>query len=340
MLRRFAPMLAVLLVVGVCGCTTGGVAPPSPTRTVEPFPEPAVPAASTTASTPPLPEYLVHDFGPVSGVDAPYSDRPQVDVHAKEIDEDGAVIYRDLTTGEPTDHPVAYAQYGISALLEWARTGDALWLDRAIANGDRLLAMHVDRDGAMWFPYGFDWTYYERTLTEPWWSGMAQGEVLSLLSRLAVAQPEDPRWRAAADSTFRSFLQPRIQSAPWSTFVSDSGYLWFEEYAGDQPPLQVFNGQIFAVFGLYDYVELTGDPEARSLFVGGATTALDVMPQIRVPGGVSYYCVQAGYCQSPDWQNSDYHPIHIWQLDTLSRLTGDAAFAEWARALESDRPEL
>ena len=44
-----------------------------------------------------------------------------------------------------------------------------------------------------------------------------------------------------------------------------------------------------------------------------------MLPAVRVEGGVSYYCVQADYCQSPLWQNQNYHPIHSWQLDTLAR---------------------
>ena len=87
----------------------------------------------------------------------------------------------------------------------------------------------------------------------------------------------------------------------------------------------MLNGHVFAMFGLYDYWHYTGNPEVARYFDGGATTVLErMMPLVRVPGGVSYYCVQAEYCQSPLWQNGNYHGIHYWQLDTLARITGDA----------------
>jgi hypothetical protein len=214
------------------------------------------------------------------------------------------------------------------------QAGDAIWLQRAKANAQKLIAIHTESAGAWWFPYTFDWTYYDRTLTAPWWSGMAQGQVLSLFSRLAGVDPSGP-WRNAADHTWLSFKQEKTATGPWSTVIIDS-YLWFEEYAGNQPPLQVLNGHLFATFGLWDYWNLTGDPETAAYIDGAATTVLAHMDEIRVPGGPSYYCVQPNYCQSPDWQNAGYHPVHIWQLRTMARLTGDVRFAEWADLLASD----
>jgi hypothetical protein len=287
----------------------------------------------------PLDAWAVSGWTLAADVEAPYADRPPVDVHDPSIgiDSTGLRIYRQVGTGIRADHPVAYAQYGISALLEYERTGDELWLDRALRHGERLEQIHVERDGAWWFPYSFRWTYYERSISAPWWSGMAQGQALSLFTRLAEETGDD-RWETAADRTWASFHQPYADDEPWSTLVIDD-HLYFEEYAGDQLPLLVLNGHAFALFGLYDYWRLTGDPEVARFFDGGATTVLDrMMPLVRVEDGVSYYCVQADYCQSPGWQNATYHVIHSWQLDTLARITGDTGFTEWADVLRTDWP--
>ena len=285
----------------------------------------------------PLGDWAVSRWTLAGSVPTPYYDRPPVDVTSPsvQLDPTGLRIYRRLDTGVRADHPVAYAQYGISALLEHQRTGDEIWLDRALRHGERLAEIHVERDGAWWFPYTFPWTYYERSLSAPWWSAMAQGQALSLFTRLAETTDDD-RWELAAERTWASFLQPYKREAPWSTLVIDD-HLYFEEYAGDQLPLLVVNGQLFALFGLYDYWRHTGDPEVARYFDGGATTVLDrMLPLARVTNGISYYCVQAEYCQSPRWQNLPYHVIHSWQLDTLGRLTGDSRFSEWADLLRSD----
>ncbi len=61
---------------------------------------------------------------------------------------------------------------------------------------------------------------------------------------------------------------------------------------GDVEPLLVFNGHIFALYGLYDYAMLTGDAHAIDFFDGGATTIRNHIDTIRVPGGISYYCAR------------------------------------------------
>ena len=300
---------------------------------------------STGSTTPPfdgteplqpsgLGVFATADIDLVQGFIA-YADRPPVSINEAEVDQAGLRIYNLRSTGERHDHPVVYAQYGLTTLLEYERTGDPMWLERTIVNAERLIEMSVDRDGAAWFPYGFNWTYLERTLPAPWWSGMAQGQALSLFSRLAAINEEDPRWARAAEGTFESFLQPYSETQPWSSIVIDD-HLWFEEYAGEQPPLMVLNGHIFAMFGLYDYFELTRDDRAVVLFRGGAATVLEIMPRIRVPGGVSYYCVQPDYCNQEIWQNVGYHPIHSWQLESLGSMTGEPRFSEWADILRAD----
>ena len=285
----------------------------------------------------PLDDWALSTWTLANDIPAPYSDRPPVDVYdgSIKLDPSGLRIYLNPTTGTRADHPVAYAQYGISALLEYERTGQKVWLDRAVRHGERLTEIRVERAGAWWYPYRFPWTYYTRTLTAPWWSAMAQGQALSLFVRLAETTRET-RWDVAADRTWSSFAQPYSATAPWSSLVIDD-HLYFEEYAGNQPPLLVLNGHVFAMFGLYDYWRHTGDAEAARYLNGGATTVLNrMMPLVRVENGPSYYCVQAEYCQSPLWQNQTYHVIHSWQLDTLARITDDTRFTEWSDLLRAD----
>lgn len=295
-------------------------------------------AANTPCSSAPPPQdpWAIGEWDFDGEAAVPYSDRPPVNVHdpAVMLDETGLRIYLRRDNRERADHPVAYAQYGISALMEYQSSGEQVWLDRTIRHAERLTEIRAERDGAWWFPYMFRWTYYQRGMEVPWWSGMAQGQALSLFVRLYETTGET-RWRDAADRTWAGFLQTPEAGLPWTTMVDD-GLLWFEEYVGNQPPLLVYNGHVFALFGLYDYWRLTREPEVRTYLAGATTTALEVMPRIRVPGEVSYYCLQDDYCESPLWQNSAYHPIHSWQLDTLARLTREDRFAVWAQQLRED----
>ncbi|MCD2444059.1 cell wall-binding repeat-containing protein [Agromyces sp. SYSU K20354] len=287
----------------------------------------------------PLADWALTGWQLASDIPAPYFDIPAVNVDDPSIklDSTGLRIYLRRDTGTRGDHPVAYAQYGIAALARYQETGDPKWLTRAIRHADRLTQIRVERAGAWWYPYNWPWTYYTRTMKAPWYSAMAQGQALSLFTRLAE-ETGQAKWVTAADKTWATFKQPYSARSPWSSLVIDR-HLYFEEYAGNQPPLLVLNGQIFALFGLYDYWRYTGNAEVARYFDGGATAVVDrMMPLVRVPGGTSYYCVQAEYCQSPLWQNAAYHGIHSWQLDTLARITGDTRFTTWAADLRADRP--
>lgn len=337
--RLHAPMLLTrpdcvpVAAHDVVAAATGTLYVVGGTGAVSPAAAANTPCADASA---PEPEWQTTGWTLRADVPIPYSDRYPVNVldPAYTLDSTGLRIYLRRDNNQRADHPVAYAQYGISALRMYQATGEQVWMDRAVRHAERLAEIRTERDGAWWFPYLFPWTYYQRTMTVPWWSGMAQGQALSLFVRL-YEETGDGRWSIAADKTWQSFLQPRSAAEPWSTMV-DGDSLWFEEYAGNQPPLLVLNGQIFAIFGVYDYWRLTGDPVAARYADGAATTVLSIMPLVRKPGGVSYYCVQRPYCQSPLWQNSNYHDIHAWQLDTLTRLTGDQQFADWATLLRSD----
>lgn len=254
------------------------------------------------------------------------------------VDDDGVAVWLD-SRGARQDHPVYLVQYALAALGGYTRTGDARYLDRALANAERLVSLsQPDESGALWFPYHFAHRYYDVTMPVPWWSSMGQGQPLSLFCRLARLRGSDTRWLALAHATFRTFESWRTLGRPWITTMDAHGRLWFEEYAGDVEPLLVVNGHIFALYGLYDYAMLTEDQRAIEFFDGGATTVRECIDTFRVPGGVSYYCVREGYCQRPEWQNASYHPIHIQQLRVLARMTGDETFENAARDLETDVP--
>ena len=285
----------------------------------------------------PIDTWSVSGMTLADDVELPYFDRPPANVNdpTLAIDETGLRIYLRLDNGERADHPVVYAQYGLSAFIEYERTGDQIWLDRAERHAERLTEIRVEHEGAWWYPYEFPWTYDQRTLTTPWWSAMAQGEALSLFTRLAQ-ETGDPRWDEAADFTWASFAQAHTPGSPWGTLVIDD-HLYLEAFAGNQPPLLVLNTHVFAMFGIYDYWRYTGDADAARYFDGGATSLLDrMLLNSRVEGGISFYCVQAEYCHRPRWQSDRYHLIVIWQMDTLARLTGEARFTEWADMLRDD----
>ena len=135
----------------------------------------------------PLDGWEVSDWTLARDIPPPYSDGRTADVYNPmfPIDSTGLPYYTRRDTGARADHPVVYAQYGIAALTEYQRTDDPKWLAHAARNAERLTQIRVERGTGWWYPYNFPWTYYSRTLKAPWFSAMAQGQSLSLFTRLA-----------------------------------------------------------------------------------------------------------------------------------------------------------
>ncbi|WP_448073235.1 D-glucuronyl C5-epimerase family protein [Georgenia yuyongxinii] len=259
-----------------------------------------------------------------------------------EIDEDGVVVMwagvDGKANGERWVHPVATAQYALHALASYHREGGAEYLRRATANAEALLAHGKLREGALWFPYDRDYVLGgvgNNVIRAPWYSGMAQGQALSLFVRM-YEETGSQKWRKAADRTMESFLVERDGATGLGFALVEDGNLWFEEYAGNTEPLLVINGQNFALFGLYDYYVLTEDPRAAALFDAGATTVLEVFEDFREPGEISRYCVDGDVCEGERWQTDVYHMIHIHQLRLLGLITGEPQFERDAKILRED----
>lgn len=230
-------------------------------------------------------------------------------------------------------HPTALETHALHMAESYRLTGDPEYLRRAVGTTDKLLAHAVSLDGGLYLAYTFPFEVFgdpRDHLAAPWFSGMAQGRALLVLQRLFEATGED-RWLHAQDRVYATTFHARRAGRPWSTFVDDDGYLWFEEYPGARVPTRVLNGHMSALFGYWERARSTGDPQAQALFDGGATTALHYGELLRRPGEISAYSVRKPR------QSGKYHRLHIKQLHQLAVLTGDDAFERLAVAYEADR---
>ncbi|WDZ85202.1 D-glucuronyl C5-epimerase family protein [Micromonospora cathayae] len=296
----------------------------------------AVPAAATTAAVTTIDGYARDGYRPlgVAEADLPYRDEaPAPRYDSGPHDEDGVRLF--LWQGQLYDHPVAQAGYGFDNLVSYRNTGDRFFLDRAIAQARRNLDRRVVSRDAWWYPYPFEFSRCDGgTIQAPWYSAMAQGQLLSLFVWL-YELTGDPEWRLAADRTFASLdLAPQL-GVPWVSWVDPSGQLWLEEYptSGTVQGERVFNGQILALFGVYDYWRITRAPAAVALFDGAATTMRRYVPtDQRLPQWLSRYSIGCPYSYA------NYHPLHVTLLLKLYSSTGAPVFARYADLLRDDYP--
>ncbi len=229
----------------------------------------------------------------------------------------------------PQYNPIAIAQYGLGNYNFLGQGNDPqLRRDRFLAASDWLVKrLALNPQGVWVWNHDFDWEYRE-TLKAPWYSGLAQGQGISLLVR-ARRQTGDAKYLEAAERAFTGLL--RSTSEGGVLFTDDRGDTWIEEYLVD-PPTHILNGMIWACWGVYDYLLATGDAQACDLFdrvirtLGHNLAAYDLgFWSLYEQSGTRLKMIASPF----------YHRLHIVQLRILHQMTGQAIFREFADRWES-----
>lgn len=227
-------------------------------------------------------------------------------------------------------NPIAIAQYGLGNYNLFSRTGDRARRVKFMKVADWLVStLTPNSAGLQVWMHNFDWDYRDR-LSAPWYSGLAQGQGISVLLR-AHQLSRDSRYLDAAKRAFQSFTVDVSQGGV--ACYDEQGYLWFEEYIV-APPTHILNGFLWALWGVYDYVLATADVRARELFDSAVRTLLDRLKDFDT-GFWSLY-EQSGtrlrMIASPF-----YHSLHIVQLRVMENLTGNRLFTQFADRWDSYR---
>ncbi|MFC1619779.1 D-glucuronyl C5-epimerase family protein [Candidatus Neomarinimicrobiota bacterium] len=219
-------------------------------------------------------------------------------------------------------HPMQLAHRQLWYMDSYYLTGEEEYLHRSELYAAKMLEYSMVTEQARYFYHSHDFFLHEietDVMIAPWCSGMAQGDALSVFVRLYEAT-EKAEYLELAHQTFRSFTRFKGKSLPWTVRMDNDGYYWIEEYPF-KGGTRVLNGFVYGLSGLYDYYILTGDNAAKELLQAALTTLYHYLPEYRVEGGASYYCLYHKL------QSKVYHiRDHLPQLEYLFQITGDPHF--------------
>jgi heparosan-N-sulfate-glucuronate 5-epimerase len=220
-------------------------------------------------------------------------------------------------------NPIAIAQWGLGNFNLFRRNDDAAARNKFVKASDWLCEnLDPNVNGVAVWNHHFDWEY-RSTLRAPWYSGLAQGQGISLLVR-AHSETKDVRYLESAGRAFQSFLKSTDDGGV--AFTDTNGNLWFEEYLVS-PPTHILNGFIWAAWGVYDYFLATGSVQAKALFEAAVKTLIANLTHYDL-GFWSLY-EQSG-TRLPMIASPFYHRLHITQLEIMQRLTGETIFGDYA----------
>ncbi|MBN2093651.1 hypothetical protein JW964_28785, partial [candidate division KSB1 bacterium] len=255
--------------------------------------------------------------------DWPYNNQPVVYLDDEYLtDEKGIILFEH--NGIRYYHPVYLGLRAIELLNGYYRTKNTTYLLRAKLFAEKLIETGEEIDKALYFPYPFNWTHGTDKLFYPWYSGMAQGRVLSVFSRLYFLTGEK-KYLNIAQKIFKSFQIIYCEKDGWkndfiwTVMIDKNGYFWIEQYPAYWPS-HVLNGFIAAIFGLHDYYQVSKDESCQQILLASLTTVQNHLDQYRNPGSVSFYCLKFKEL----FQR--YHKTHIEQLQELYKMTNDFSF--------------
>lgn len=224
-------------------------------------------------------------------------------------------------------NPIAIAQYGLGNYNLYRRDKADERCHKFLRAADWLVTnIEVNAAGVPVWHHHFDWEY-RSPLRAPWYSGLAQGQGISLLVR-AFQETRDPRYLLASQNAFRVFTLGTHEGGV--CYRDEAGNLWVEEYLVE-PPSHILNGFLWASWGIYDYALLTEEEMAFHLFKQATETLAANLFRFDT-GYWSLY--ELSPTRLPMLASPFYHRLHIAQLQAMYKLTGEPRFIEFARHWE------
>lgn len=220
-------------------------------------------------------------------------------------------------------NPIAIAQWGLANNNIFCETKNESRREKTIKAANWLTANLEKNSHGLWvWNHHFNWDYRD-TLKAPWYSGLAQGQGISLLLR-AYAETRDEKYQQAADRAFVSLT--KLIADGGVLFEDEEKNLWIEEYLVD-PPTHILNGFLWALWGVFDYWLTHADTQARTIFDRGVQTLLTNLA--RYDTGYWSLYEQSG-TRLKMLASPFYHRLHIVQLRVMATLTGDTRFTQYA----------
>lgn len=236
---------------------------------------------------------------------------PLFDLPDGSLDDEGVLSHAPDGSDSASYNPLSIAQYALAHWNAYLATGGEAHKQEFMAQARWLVAHEVCLDngvGGWLFPYSLPDFY----TSEDRLSALVQGSSISVLVR-AYQLAGDDAFLQAAHRAVRAF-ELDILDGGVSVEVGKDGV--FFEAVTVYPAAHILHGFIPALFGLYDYVALTGDAHIAALIDRSLVTLHALLDQFDT-GYWTRYDLLHRRLASPF-----HHELHVTLLAALARLSG------------------
>jgi heparosan-N-sulfate-glucuronate 5-epimerase len=249
------------------------------------------------------------------------------------LDKVGVPYNAPTSTYPASYHPTTIAQYALANWNAYLATRHEKYREAFMIQARWLVdhESHLADDAGGWpIPFAVR-DYYA---PKQWLSALTQGHGISVLVRAYRLTDEDV-FLQVARRAIRTF-ELDIQEGGVSTSIGDDG-VFFEEVAV-YPAAHILNGYLLGLFGLYDYVALTGDIQITAIIRRSLATLHTLIDGFDT-GYWSRYDLLFKHLTS-----RYYHTLHVMLLEILAQSSGcdhcAALASRWDRYQRSLRCRL
>ncbi len=219
-------------------------------------------------------------------------------------------------------NPIAISQWGLGNYNLWHETKSTIFFEKFIKSANWLIEnLEENKYGLKVWMHYFDFEYMSR-LKSPWYSGLAQGQGISVLLR-AFKETNNNKYKIAAKETFQSFLYNTNDGGV--NYKDSDGDNWIEEYIVF-PPTHILNGFIWSLWGIYDYALFFNDKKVAKQFKNYSNTIIKNLNKYDIGYWSKYEQTKKSL---PMIASEFYHKLHIVQLEIMYDLTGEKIFLEF-----------
>ncbi len=220
-------------------------------------------------------------------------------------------------------NPISIAQWGLGNYNLFLESKEHIYYEKFIRSANWLVNnMEKNKFGFYVWMHHFNFEYRD-TLISPWYSGLAQGQGISVLIR-AFKETNEDIYKDTIEKALKVFDKD-IKSGGVN-HIDSNGDSWIEEYIVF-PPTHILNGFIWGLWGLYDYAIFFQDKKILEKFLSYSTTITKNLKKY----DIKYW---SKYEQSnkiiPMISSKFYHRLHIVQLKIMMDLTGDEKYLKYA----------
>ncbi len=222
-------------------------------------------------------------------------------------------------------NPIAVSQWSLGNYNLWKKNNTKENYINFIKGADWLNEnLEINDYNIYVWQHHFNWVYKEN-LINPWYSGLAQGQGLSVLCR-AYSITNEKKYLNSIEKVYKSFLVDVENGGV--TFKDSNGDIWIEEYIMKNNPTHILNGFIWGLWGIYDYWLMSKNKDVEKLFKKYIKTINNNISNY----DISYWSLYEISKLPIDMRASIfYHKLHIVQLKILFKMTNNLIFESTAK---------